>query len=69
MRTITVEEHFATPLFLDGPGIDLKLAAGKFADRAAKLIGPLCDIGDKRIAADGCGRHRHADPVADLARH
>ena len=51
MRTITVEEHFATPLFLDGPGIDLKQAAGKFADRAAKLIGPLCDIGDQRIAA------------------
>ncbi len=51
MRTITVEEHFATPLFLDGPGIDLKQAAGKFADRATKLIGPLCDIGEKRIAA------------------
>ena len=51
MRTITVEEHFATPLYLDGPGLDLKNAAGKFAERATKLIGPLCDIGDQRIAA------------------
>jgi hypothetical protein len=24
MRTITLEEHFATPGFLDGPGCDLK---------------------------------------------
>ena len=24
MRTITLEEHFATPGFLDGPGRDLK---------------------------------------------
>ena len=51
MRVITVEEHFATPLFLDGPGQDLKKAALKFEGRAMKLIEPLCDIGDKRIAA------------------
>jgi hypothetical protein len=24
MRVITLEEHFATPMFLDGPGQDLK---------------------------------------------
>ena len=51
MRVITLEEHFATPLFLDGPGQDLKNAALKFEGRALKLLEPLCDIGDKRIAA------------------
>jgi predicted TIM-barrel fold metal-dependent hydrolase len=51
MRTIALEEHFATPLFLDGPGQDLKNAALKFEGRGTKLIEPLCDIGDKRIAA------------------
>ena len=51
MRTITLEEHFATPLFLDGPGQDLKNAALKFEGRGTKLVEPLCDIGDKRIAA------------------
>src|SRR5207248_5241520 len=51
MRVITLEEHFATPLYLEGPGQDLKKAALKFEGRAMKLIEPLCDIGDKRIAA------------------
>jgi predicted TIM-barrel fold metal-dependent hydrolase len=51
MRVITLEEHFATPLFLDGPGQDLKKAALKFEGRAMKLIEPLCDIGDKRLSA------------------
>jgi uncharacterized protein len=51
MRVITLEEHFATPLFLDGPGQDLKNAALKFEGRALKLLEPLRDIGDKRIAA------------------
>ena len=51
MRTITVEEHFATPGFLDGPGQDLKNAALKFEGRATRLIEQLTDIADKRIAA------------------
>jgi len=52
MRTITLEEHFATPAFLDGPGRDLKEQAEKFNNaRAKKLIPELCDLGDKRIAA------------------
>jgi predicted TIM-barrel fold metal-dependent hydrolase len=51
MRTITLEEHFATPRFLDGPGHDLKEQAEKFNNaRATKLIAQLCDLGDKRIA-------------------
>ena len=51
MRIITLEEHFATPGFLDGPGQDLKNAALKFEGRATRLIEGLTDISDKRIAA------------------
>jgi len=51
MRVITLEEHFATPGFLDGPGQDLKNAALKFEGRATRLIEGLTDIADKRIAA------------------
>src|ERR1700729_490418 len=51
MRTITLEEHFATPRFLDGPGRDLKEQAEKLNNaRATKLITQLCDLGDKRMA-------------------
>ncbi|HXC61558.1 MAG TPA: amidohydrolase, partial [Nitrospiria bacterium] len=50
MRTITLEEHFATAGFLDGPGRDLKARAQQYGDRAAKLLEQLCDLGDKRIA-------------------
>jgi uncharacterized protein len=50
MRTITLEEHFATPEFLDGPARDLKARAQQYGDRAAKLLEQLCDLGDKRIA-------------------
>ncbi|MDE2285752.1 MAG: amidohydrolase [Hyphomicrobiales bacterium] len=51
MRTITLEEHFATPRFLDGPGRDLKEQAEKFNEpRAKKLVPQLCDVGDARIA-------------------
>jgi predicted TIM-barrel fold metal-dependent hydrolase len=50
MRTITLEEHYATPEYLDGPGKDLKERAARLGDRAAKLIEQLCDLGEKRIA-------------------
>jgi uncharacterized protein len=51
MKTITLEEHFASPAFLDGPGRDLKDQAEKYNNaRAIKLIAQLCDLGDKRIA-------------------
>jgi hypothetical protein len=50
MRTITLEEHYATPGFLDGPGRELKAQALKFGAPAAKLLEQLCDIGDRRIA-------------------
>lgn len=50
MRTITLEEHFAGPGFLDGPGRGLKEQALKFGGPAAKLLEQLCELGDKRIA-------------------
>ena len=48
MRTITLEEHFAFPRFLDGPGRDLKARAQQHGDCAAKLLEQLCDLGEKR---------------------
>ena len=52
MRVITLEEHFGTPAFFDGPGREQKDQARRFgADRAAQLIEQLCDLGAGRIAA------------------
>jgi uncharacterized protein len=42
MRTITLEEHYASPAFMEGPGQDLK--------HSASLVEQLCDLGDRRIA-------------------
>lgn len=50
MRTITLEEHFATPGFLDGPGRDLKEQAGQVGSQAERLMRDLCDVGEGRIA-------------------
>jgi uncharacterized protein len=46
MRIITLEEHFATPAFLDGPGREMKEQSVY-----ASFLAPLCDIGAGRIAA------------------
>jgi len=51
MRTITLEEHYATPGFLDGPGRQLRDASLKFEGRAVRLIGELTDLDAKRLAA------------------
>jgi len=45
IRTITLEEHFATPAFLKGPGARSKERPG-----AAQLLDQLCDLGERRIA-------------------
>lgn len=45
MRTITLEEHFATRAFLDGPGLEVKENA-----RFSHVVDKLCDIGAGRIA-------------------
>ncbi len=42
MRTITLEEHYASPAFMEGPGRDLKYSG--------TLIEQLCDLDDRRIA-------------------
>jgi predicted TIM-barrel fold metal-dependent hydrolase len=51
MRVIALEEHFATPAYLDGPGRRLKEQAQQFGGRFAALIAQLLDIGDGRVAA------------------
>lgn len=51
MRTIALEEHFATPAFMDGPGRKLKERAEATSGRLANLVAELIDIGDGRIAA------------------
>jgi uncharacterized protein len=50
MRTITLEEHFAPPGFLDGPGRQLKEAQLKAGPRGEKIIAQLADVGAGRIA-------------------
>jgi uncharacterized protein len=51
VRTIALEEHFATPAFLDGPDRRLKERAEQVGGRFAKLVADLLDIGDGRVAA------------------
>ncbi len=50
MRTITLEEHFATPAFLDGAGRKLKENASFPGTPFASALERLCEIGEKRIA-------------------
>jgi predicted TIM-barrel fold metal-dependent hydrolase len=54
MRTIALEEHYATPAFIDGPGRwfkDQTLATGntKLIEYLPHLINQLCDLGHQRI--------------------
>ena len=49
MRTIALEEHYATPAFLDGPGSDLRDQARAMA--GDQVMERLCEVGDGRIAA------------------
>ncbi len=57
MRTITLEEHYATPAFMEGPGRELKAQAEAARNHPqvtagyAKLIEQLCDLDGGRIAA------------------
>ncbi len=56
MRTITLEEHYATPAFMEGPGRQLKEQAQaahahpQVAAGMAQLLDRLCDLDDRRIA-------------------
>ena len=52
LRTITLEEHFASPAFLDGPGKKLReqpMLPGNAGRR--NLVEDLLDLGEERIAA------------------
>src|SRR5215203_5260235 len=57
MQTITLEEHYATEAFMEGPGRELKVQAEAARDHPrvaagyAKLIEQLCDLGEGRITA------------------
>jgi uncharacterized protein len=50
MRTITLEEHFASPGFFEGPGREFKERALKSGGRDADFFDRLADVGDKRLA-------------------
>lgn len=50
MRTITLEEHYATPAFLKGPGRALEERARTAGGLAANLAEDLLDLGAGRIA-------------------
>jgi predicted TIM-barrel fold metal-dependent hydrolase len=50
MRTITLEEHYASPAFMTGPGRGLKERAKNFTGPRASLLEQLCDVGARRIA-------------------
>src|SRR5580658_9648648 len=50
MRTITLEEHFAPPGFLDGPGRELKERFLQSGERGLRVLEQIVDIGAKRIA-------------------
>jgi predicted TIM-barrel fold metal-dependent hydrolase len=56
MRTIALEEAYATPAFMAGPGRQLMAQAEaarehpEVAAGVAELVGRLCDLGDGRIA-------------------
>src|SRR5580704_9690860 len=49
MRTITLEEHFATPEFFDGPARFVKDRAEKIGGRYAQVMDRLCDLDTKRL--------------------
>jgi predicted TIM-barrel fold metal-dependent hydrolase len=51
MRTIALEEHFATPAYLDGPGHQLKEQTERVGGRFAALIDQLVEMGDGGVAA------------------
>ena len=54
MRTITLEEHYASPAFMEGPGRQLTAQAQaaqahpQVASGFTKLIKQLCDLDDLR---------------------
>ncbi|MGB6467720.1 MAG: amidohydrolase family protein, partial [Xanthobacteraceae bacterium] len=50
MRTITLEEHFTTPKFLEGPGRARQQKAQQQGGRFIKIFEQLADVGPGRLA-------------------
>jgi len=50
LRTITLEEHFASPGFLAGPGREFIERIRTTGPRGAKIMQQLQDVGDGRLA-------------------
>jgi len=50
MHTITLEEHFATPAFFDGPARFVKERADRMGGRYAQVVDRLRDLDILRIA-------------------
>jgi predicted TIM-barrel fold metal-dependent hydrolase len=50
MRTITVEEHFTSPGFVDGAGRAFTEHLRKTGPRGPTILEQLADVGDKRLA-------------------
>jgi predicted TIM-barrel fold metal-dependent hydrolase len=50
MRLITLEEHFATPAFFDGPARFVKERAEKIGDRYLAVVERLRDVDAKRVS-------------------
>jgi uncharacterized protein len=51
LRAITLEEHYATPAFIEGPGRHLKQLARAVQPGMVGVVDQLCDLGEGRIAA------------------
>lgn len=50
LRTITLEEHFASPGFISGPGRDAMERLRNIGARGAKMFAQLQDVGDSRTS-------------------
>jgi len=50
MRTITLEEHYATKAFFDGPGREFCERGRGMGERFTRVFEQLLDVGGKRIA-------------------
>lgn len=50
MRTITLEEHYASPGFVKGPGRGFMERAAKMGPRMARIVEQTCEAGEARIA-------------------
>ena len=50
MRTITLEEHYGTVAFFDGPGRDFRERGRGMGERFTRVFEQLLDVGAKRIA-------------------